>query len=144
MTGEPIKYEPTLDLRPLAKENIVDVNDPSNTSVKPSIQSLEGKIYLGVSLLTAISAALGTVLAAYPDNKEVKIAALVVSVLMAAASAFVANKFGQQRADVKQTANIVAGGLAMIDKATAIAKEHPELAAAIVKNAGVPTPPASS
>lgn len=138
MAGEPIRPEPVISLAHLSKETSVpDHTDPGNTSVKPSIESLEGKIYLAVSLLTAISAALGTVLAAYPESKEVKIAALVVAVLMAAASAFTAQRFGQQRADVKQTANLVAGGLKMIDKATSIAKDHPELAAAILKSAGV-------
>ena len=126
-------------------------SDPSNSNVKPSIESLEGKITLAVSLLTAIGAALGTVLATYPDSKEIKIAALVVSVLLASVSAFVTQRFGAQRSDVKQTANLVAGGLAMADKAISIAKEHPELARDLLKSAGlgsslppVPTPPAST
>lgn len=148
MTGDPIRLsEPSLNFRPLTKEfPVADVNDPSNTAVKPSIESLEGKIYLAVSLLTAISAALGTILAAYPESKEVKIAAMVIAVLMAAASAFTAQRFGAQRRDVKQTANLVAGGLAMADKAISIAKEHPELARDLFKAAVLsdPTSPAST
>ena len=145
---------PILSLVHLSKEKTVpDHNDPSNSAVKPAIDTLEGKIYLAVSLLTALSAALGTVLAAYPESREVKIAALIVSVLMAAASAFAAKSLGADRRDVKQTANLVAGGLAAIDKAIGIAKDHPELAAAIVKSTGlgaslpdpsVPTRPASN
>lgn len=122
--------------------------NPHNSNVKPSLDSLEGKIYLVVSLLTAVSAALGTVLAAYPDNPHVKVAALVIAALMAFASAFAANRFGEQRSQVKQTANVVAGTLAVIDKAKDVAKDHPELAAAILGSAGIgaslPKPPAST
>ena len=43
MTGEPIHYEPTLDLRPLTKEMPVaaDPNDPSNSAIKPGYQTTQ-------------------------------------------------------------------------------------------------------
>ena len=120
-------------------------DDPSNSAVKPSIETLEGKIALGVTALTSISAAAGVVLAAYPDNPHVKIAALVIAVLLAGLSAFVAKNHSDNRSAVKQTANLVAGSLAAIDKAREIAKDHPELAARILEGAGVagPKSPAS-
>lgn len=127
---------------------MADYTDPHNTAIKPSLDSLEGKIALAITVLTSVSAAAGVVIAAYPNNEHVKIAALVLAVLMAGLGAFISKGHSETRADMKQTANIVAGSLAMADKAVAIAKENPDLAREILKGAGislpVPTPPAST
>lgn len=112
-------------------------SDPANTAVKPAIETLEGKIALGVTALTSVSAALAVVVSAYPNNEHVKIAALVIAVLLAALGAFVAKGHADSRADVKQTANVVAGTLALADKAAAIAKDNPALAELLLRGAGI-------
>ena len=105
MTGEPIHSgsEPVaLFLTRLSKEKpVADYNDPSNSAVKPSIETLEGKLTLLFTLLTGLGAALGTIAAAYPESKEVKIALLVVSAVLAALGAAVTINHTNKRSALK-------------------------------------------
>lgn len=134
MTGEPIHYEPTLDLRPLTKEKpVADHTDPSNSSVKPSIESLEGKLTLAFTLITGLIAALGTIASAYPENKEVKLACLVLAAISAALGTFVTVNHTNKRSVLK-------GQVAEAAAAFAIEKLRSDAAPAaidLLKSAGV-------
>ena len=136
MTGEPIKYEPTLDLRPLAKEKPpMDHNDPTNSAVKPAYKTTE-------FWLTFAAQAIGITLASGILSPADPSQAKLLQLLGLAASVLSALGYTAMRTSAKNT---VAEG------ATAIALEKLRVEAApaaiaLLKNAGVvvPTPPASS
>lgn len=86
-------------------------DDPSNNAVKPSIESLEGRLTLLVVFLTALSSAVGVFLAQYPEDPTVKIVALVVAAALASLSSVTALLFSGHRTALKKT---VAEGAAAI------------------------------
>ena len=140
---------------------MADHTDPANTALKPAISSLEGKLALLVVLVTTLGPILSALAGVLPDNQYVQIAIIVVSAIT---SILVTLGIMKKRGDAKENANNVAGDIALsahaketaamlADKAITIAKDHPELAAALLKSAGLggssgssgnPTPPASS
>lgn len=146
MTGEPIRNEPTLDLRPLTKElPVADPTDPSNSSVKPGFDSSEGKIAALVAVVTVLGPIIAALAGAMPDSEWLHFALAAIAALT---SLFVALGWMKKRSDVKETANnraadlahgktAAATALALADKAIAIAKDHPELARDLLKSAGI-------
>ena len=120
-------------------------DDPENSSVKPSIESLEGKLTLAFTLLTGLGAALGTVAASYPDNPHVKVACLVISAVLAALGTVVTVNFTNKRSALKATvadgaANIRAG-VALVEKAAEVAKTNPDLGARLMESILRPVEP---
>lgn len=118
----------------LPKGNVMDHNDPSNSAVKPGLSTSEGKIAVLVALVTALTPLIAALAHALPENQWAQVA---LAALAFATALFVALGWMKKRSDVKETANLVAGGLAMADKAAAIAKDHPALAALLLKSAGI-------
>lgn len=138
MTGEPLHYEPTLDLRPLAKEKTMPENpsDPSNSAVKSGTKTTE--FYLTLAFTAA-----GFLLASGVfDMKDApEWVNVVVRILGAVVALGKALGYDLGRAKVKST---VAEGAAAI----AVEKIRSEAAPAaleLLKSAGVkdPTEPAS-
>lgn len=146
MAGEPIRNEPTLDLRPLTKElSVADVTDPSNSSVKPGFDSSEGKIAALVAIVTVLGPIVTALAGAMPDSEWLHFA---LAALAAVTSLFVALGWMKKRSDLKETANnraaelalgktAAATALALADKAITVAKDHPELARDLLKNVGI-------
>ena len=129
-----------------------DHTDPANNAIKPLISSLEGKLAALVVVVTTLGPLLTSLAGVLPDNQYVQVALIVVSAIT---SVLVTLGIIKKRGDQKINANNVAGDLAMADKlgaladkAVSVAKDHPELAVALLKSAGiggsVPTPPAST
>lgn len=130
-----------------------DHTDPTNSAVKPAIESLEGKLTVAFTLLTGLAASLGVIAAAYPNEPSVKIAVLIVAALLAAIGAAVTINHTNKRTVLKGLVAEAAAGYA-IESVKAEVAESPSLAeilknpAAIelLKSAGIslPKPPAST
>ena len=112
----------------------IDHNDPGNSAVKPGLSTSEGKIALVVVLVTTLGPVFTALAGAMPDDPRVRVA---VAILACLTSVLTTLGYLKGRNGVKENANTVAGGLAAIDKVATIAKEHPELAAALLKSAGI-------
>ena len=119
----------------------IDHTDPANNALKPGLSSSEGKIAMLVVVVTTLGPLITALAGAMPDNQWVQIAVIVVGSIT---SILVTLGYIKKRGDMKENANDRAADLALADKATAaidkvatIAKEHPELAAALLKSAGV-------
>ena len=144
MIPPPPPTDPPLDLRNLMKETRMqpDHDNPANAAVKPGLKSSEGIIALIVVVVTALGPILAMFAEAHPQDWRVQLA---VAILGALTITLTGLGYMKGRAEVKQTANVAAAGLALADKAIAVAKDHPELARDLLKSAGVadPTSPAS-
>lgn len=135
-----------LNLVHLSKETVMpeNHNDPANAAVKPGLHSSEGQIALVVVLITTAGPILAMLADKFPDDPRVQVA---VAVLACVTAILTALGYVKKRSDVKETANVVAGTLAIADKAAAIAKDNPALAELLLRSAGiggsVPTRPAA-
>ena len=87
-----------------------------------------------VVLVTTLGPVVTALAGAMPDDPRVRVA---VAILACLTSVLTTLGYLKGRNGVKENANTVAGGLAAIDKVATIAKEHPELAAALLKSAGI-------
>lgn len=125
-----------------------DVSNPANGAIKPGLSTSEGKIALLVVVVTTLGPVVTALAGAMPDNPWAQVA---LASLAAVASLLTALGYLKKRTDAKETANnraadlaahntTAATAIAFADKAIGIAKDHPELAVALLKSAGI-TPP---
>lgn len=144
MIPPPPPTDPPLNLRNLTKETRMqpDHDNPANAAVKPGLKTSEGQIALIVVVVTALGPLVAMLAEKFPDDWRAQIA---VAVLASITLTLTTLGYFKGRGEVKQTANVAAASLVLADKAIAVAKDHPELAAKLLESAGVggPSDPAS-